>query len=210
MALAADEGYFQRRHRGALIFDRKDVVVAVARDAVGRQRIAMCNRFSVQRFGKQVLLAGVTRAALYGRRLRVWEIFSFQIGMATGAPEAGMYGRGKFLSVHVQRNRSTASCRGRALVAVAGEAFRSRLVGGADRAFGNAQGENRGEERCHCNSQTRSPLFSRYFYFSHAYFFAKAYFTPSSVRTFGFSSPTASRLWHAEQSLVMVWPSLLV
>ncbi len=37
-----------------------------------------------------------------------------------------------------------------------------------------------------------------------------AYFIPRSVRTFGFSSPVARTSWQAEQSLVMVWPSLLV
>ncbi len=40
--------------------------------------------------------------------------------------------------------------------------------------------------------------------------FCPAYFMPTSVSTFGFSSCTASKLWHAEQSLVMVWPSALV
>jgi hypothetical protein len=38
----------------------------------------------------------------------------------------------------------------------------------------------------------------------------KLYFIPRSVKTLGFSSPAARTSWHAEQSLVMVWPSALV
>ncbi len=37
-----------------------------------------------------------------------------------------------------------------------------------------------------------------------------SYFIPRSVRILGFSSPAARTSWHAEQSLVMVWPSALV
>jgi hypothetical protein len=57
MALAADERHFQRRHRGALIFHGKDVVVAVASHAVRRERIAAGNRLPVERFGVERLLA---------------------------------------------------------------------------------------------------------------------------------------------------------
>jgi len=36
------------------------------------------------------------------------------------------------------------------------------------------------------------------------------YFIPRSVRILGFSSSAARTWWHAEQSLVIVWPSALV
>src|SRR6266700_6520761 len=39
---------------------------------------------------------------------------------------------------------------------------------------------------------------------------ARRYFSPRSVRTLGFDSSTASRLWQAEQSFVIIWPSALV
>jgi hypothetical protein len=59
------------------------------------------------------------------------KIFSFKIGVAARASEAGMYGSSEFLAVYVERNSFSASGGGCAFVAMAGETLRSRLVGGA-------------------------------------------------------------------------------
>ena len=95
-------------------------MIPVAIHAAGRERIATRDRLPVEGAGVLLLLGGVTRAALYPLRRFVRKILSFQIGVAAGAPEAGMYGIGKFLSIHKQRNRFTGSRGGHGLVAVAG------------------------------------------------------------------------------------------
>ena len=87
--------------------------------------------------------------------------------MAARAPEAAMYGSRKLLPVHVQRNRFAGSHCAHALVPVAGEAFRPRLVGGASRAFEEQKGENCGEERGDDHSQASTPLPSHNFSFNH-------------------------------------------
>src|SRR5450759_5748692 len=118
-----------------------------------------------------LLLGRMARATLYPRQRRfVRQLFSFQVGMAAGTPEAAMYGSRKFLSVHVPRNRFAGSRRAHALLAVARETFRPRRVGGACGAFRKQQGENCGEERRDDNSQTRTPLPSHNFCFRHVKF----------------------------------------
>lgn len=191
MALAADEWYFQRRHRRVRIFHRKDVVVSVTGHAVGCERIAARNRLPVERFAVQILLAGVAGAALYGQRLFVRQILTFEIGVAAGAAETGMDGTSKFLGVDIKRNGFAASRRGGASVAVTGETFGPRLISGADWALGKAKGERRGQERHHYNSHCRSPLPSQNFLFRHVRTLRNAYFNPRSVRILGFSSPEA-------------------
>src|ERR1019366_1410180 len=181
------------------------VVVPVAGHTVGCQRVAARNCLPVKRLGIKFLFVRVARAALYRCRLVVRQIFFFQVGMAAPAPEAAMYGSRKFLPVHVQRNRFAGSRCAHALLAVARETFRPGLVGGAYGAFRKQKGENRGEERRDDNSQTSAQL-----WFQPCQIFDNAYFMPRSVSTFGFFSCTASRLWHALQSLVMVLPSALV
>ena len=151
-------------------FTGYDVVVPVTIHTAGRQRIAARNRLPVERPGMLLLLGRVARAALYRRRLLVRKILSFQVGVAARAPEAAMDGSGKFLPVHVQRNRFAGSRCAHALVAVAGETFRSGLVGGAGGACRKQQGENRGDERRNDNSQTSTALASHISCFSHVLF----------------------------------------
>ena len=90
--------------------------------------------------------------------------------MAARAPEAAMYRGRKFLSVHVERKRFAGSRGAHALLAVAGEAFRSGLVGGACGALRKQQGENRGDEGRNDNSQSSTALLSDIFCFSHICF----------------------------------------
>ena len=150
MALAANEGYSQRRHSRARVLDRIDVVVPVAVDTARSQRIAARNRLAVERPGIEFLFAGVAGAALYRRRLVVGKVLAFQIGVAAGTTEAGMYGSREFLAIHVERDGLAGAGRGRALVAMAGETFRSGLVGFGRSACGILQETKRkddGEQR---------------------------------------------------------------
>ena len=69
--------------------------------AAGCERIAARDRLAVEGARILLLLSRVAGTALYARGRRVGEILSFEIGVAAGAPEAGMYRGGKFLSIHI-------------------------------------------------------------------------------------------------------------
>jgi hypothetical protein len=81
-----------------------------------------------------------------------------------------MYGSRKFLSVYVQRNRFAGSRRAHALVAVAGQTFRSGLIDGAPGGvsrFRKQKGENYSEKRRDDSSQTADRVPSHQVGFSH-------------------------------------------
>src|ERR1700690_2323162 len=145
-------------------------MVPVAIHTAWGERIAARNRFAVQRLGIKFLFARVARAALYLGRFIVGKILSFQVGVTAGASETGVYGSGKFLSVHVKRDGLAGSGRGHAFVAVARETFRSGLVvfaaGGAYGSLRKSNGENRGENDCNDYAQTPLSLYD--FCFSHS------------------------------------------
>ena len=76
-------------------------------------------------------LAGVAGSTLDRLERRVvGKILAFKIGMAASAAKAGMDGRGKFLSIHEERDGFAGSRGGESLIAVTGEAFIPRLVSG--------------------------------------------------------------------------------
>src|SRR5208283_124107 len=124
------------------------------------------------RAGMLLPLRVVARAAIYLRQRRfVRQLFSFQVSVATRASEAGMNRRRKSLPVHEQRNGLAASHRAHALVAVAGETLRPRLLRFGPRraagAFRKQEGENYREERRNDDPQPCTPLPSRCFCFAH-------------------------------------------
>ena len=172
MALAANKRHLQGRDRRPRVLHRIDFVVPMAIHAAGCQRVAVRNGFPVNRAGMLLPLRRVARAAIYVRQWRfVRQLFSFQIGVAARASEAGMNRSGKFLPVHVQRNGLATSHGAHGLVAVAGETLRPRLLGiGPRRAAGASRkqkSENCREERRNVNSQPCTPLPSHNFCFCH-------------------------------------------
>lgn len=99
VALSADKRNFQRSDSGARVFHRDDVVVAVAIDATRSEWVAAGNCFAMEGAGMLFLLRGMAGAADDLAGGLVGQFFALQVGMATGASEGAMDGRGEFFRI---------------------------------------------------------------------------------------------------------------
>ena len=122
VAFTAGERYVERIHRRAPVFDRQDVVVAVAVDAARRQRIAAGYRLAVQRLGMQLGFAAVASPAVHlGYRRVMREILAFERSMTRGTGKRSVNRRRELLSVHIDGDGLSTVLRGQALVVMAGK-----------------------------------------------------------------------------------------